>query len=271
MQSDLYLENEERNKNVGLLIALVLHALLTLICLRNVFTYYDPPLPDQNSIVITFDSEETSLEESVQESPDVENKDKNEPEPQKAANPNKSRTIESPKPQNQQDKAVVEEAVVKGGIVEDDKEKSQPISQAKSGPSKAEKEKAQLESQKSKFGSLFAKGTSASNNEEKGKDTSTALDNLVSGKGSVGKELGQRKVIYEPVIKESSQKTGKVAVRICVNQQGVVTSAKFTQKGSTTTDTHLVSIATKAAKKYKFSSSENPEECGNVIIEFTVK
>ncbi len=50
-------------------------------------------------------------------------------------------------------------------------------------------------------------------------------------------------------------------VKVCVNNLGNVISSKYTQRGSTTTDQHLASLATQGAKKYKFSPNDVPEQC----------
>jgi len=83
--------------------------------------------------------------------------------------------------------------------------------------------------------------------------------------------LSNRQVLFVPKIKDSSQKQGKVVVKICVNSAGDVISSKYTQNGSTTTDGYLVDLATKNARRYKFSKSTSPRQCGIVNIVFDVR
>jgi len=127
---------------------------------------------------------------------------------------------------------------------------------------------------KSKFNNLFAKGdqeAAASKGELNGKPDAKALEGISTGQGQTGSGFGDRQLLYAPTITDNSQKTGKVIIKICVDQSGKVSKAKYTQKGSTTTDAYLISLAEKNAKKYKFDTSSAAEQCGNVIIDFKLK
>ncbi len=127
---------------------------------------------------------------------------------------------------------------------------------------------------KSKFNNLAksANGTGApSKGAPSGHPDAAALEGITKGKGKAGNGLGSRGLLYAPVITDSSQQTGRVVVNICVNAQGKVISADFTQKGSTTTDSHLISLAVSNAKKYKFSESSTAEQCGDITIDFKLK
>lgn len=131
-----------------------------------------------------------------------------------------------------------------------------------------------LEENKSKFGSLFGQGSEgtvdANKGDELGKPDASALDAISSGKGTTGDGLNSRGIVFEPEIKDNSQKTGKVVVEVCVNNQGKVTSAKYTQRGSTTTDQYLVDLGVKNAKKYVFTPSDITEQCGSITINFVL-
>lgn len=146
---------------------------------------------------------------------------------------------------------------------------------------RAQKEKAEaeakaqaLEENKSKFGSLFGQGSTgteeAKKGDELGKPDASALDAMSSGKGTTGDGLNSRGIVFEPEIKDNSQKTGKVVVEVCVNSQGKVTSAKYTQKGSTTTDQYLADLGVKNARKYVFTASSIDEQCGSITINFVL-
>jgi outer membrane biosynthesis protein TonB len=132
---------------------------------------------------------------------------------------------------------------------------------------------------KSRFSDLFKSGGSKgeSDNPDKkagsitGEPNAAALDKISTGKGEASNGLGGRKIIYEPIITDNSQKTGRVVIRVCVDKSGKVVNAKFTQKGSTTTDSYLVDLAIRSAKKYKFTQSEIPEQCGDISIDFRLK
>lgn len=93
-----------------------------------------------------------------------------------------------------------------------------------------------------------------------------------SGVGeSIGGGLGGRKVIGRPSMVDNTQKTGKVAVRVCVDGDGRVTSAGYTQLGSTTTDSVLRNKAESWARQYRFAASNAPEQCGTITFDFRVK
>lgn len=88
---------------------------------------------------------------------------------------------------------------------------------------------------------------------------------------SIGDGLGGRRVVGRPSMVDDTQKTGKVAIRVCVNSDGRVTSANYTQRGSTTTDSVLRSKAESWARGYRFAASDVAEQCGTITFDFRVK
>lgn len=64
---------------------------------------------------------------------------------------------------------------------------------------------------------------------------------------------------------------GKVVVLVDVNMAGVVTSASYTQSGSTTQDPALVNAAVAAAKKARFKEAAAPTIGGRITYVFKVK
>jgi TonB family protein len=71
---------------------------------------------------------------------------------------------------------------------------------------------------------------------------------------------------------DDTQNTGRVAVRVCVNAEGIVTSAVYTQVGSTTTDGVLRSKAIDWARQYRFAPEPDvSEQCGTITFDFRVK
>ena len=95
------------------------------------------------------------------------------------------------------------------------------------------------------------------------------------GKGGTGgsPQLGMsgRKIIYFPPIIDNSQKFGRVVVNIKVDKDGTVVFAKATQKGSTTTDAYLYSLAEQAALKTKVNSDADAAEEQFGTITYTFK
>ncbi len=143
---------------------------------------------------------------------------------------------------------------------------------------KAKKEKAeqQLKNQKKQFGELFdqRKGPNAGDGDRGnpiGKSDEGAVDGLNGGTGKIGGGLSGRGLLYEPTIEDDSQIQGKVVIRVCVNKKGEVYEAKFTQKGSTTTDRRLVQLAEEAALKYLFTESKSDKQCGTITVDFKLR
>ncbi len=89
---------------------------------------------------------------------------------------------------------------------------------------------------------------------------------------SVGGGLGGRKIAQRGPINDTSQKAGKVVIKICVDGSGNVISADYTQSGSTTTDTELRSKALSAAKQYRFApGGSGGTDCGTLTFTFRLQ
>jgi membrane protein involved in colicin uptake len=292
MSESLSLNGEERNKNIGLIVSAIVHLLLTLLCFINAFNYYDPPPPPVAGIVVSLGipDEEESLSEELAASELSELTPSNSSdEPSETKDPTNS-DIEPEASKIESSTTVTKSDVVaksksdvktkpKGPSAEEIALQTERdrIAKAKAEKAKAEaSKKAELDKSKQKFSDILGKGKGSANQggnkgDPEGDSNAKVLDNLSKGSGSIGAGLGNRSVVFEPTISESSQKTGKVVVVICINSKGKVISAKYTQSGSTTTDAKLVRIAERAAKKYVFTESATPEQCGNVVIEFKVR
>ncbi len=77
-----------------------------------------------------------------------------------------------------------------------------------------------------------------------------------------------RSLIQPPVVKGQNPKSGTVVVKMCIDLEGNVKTAKFTQRGSTTFDKRLRNMAIEAAKQAKFSKGLDQEECGTITFKF---
>ncbi|HQV78981.1 MAG TPA: cell envelope integrity protein TolA [Chitinophagales bacterium] len=89
------------------------------------------------------------------------------------------------------------------------------------------------------------------------------------GGNSAGYNLAGR--TWKPyMIKDDSQKTGKVVVMIKVDRNGNVLYAKYQQKGSTTSDLYLIKLAEEGAMKTKFSANSTAveEQVGTITYKF---
>jgi TonB family protein len=114
-------------------------------------------------------------------------------------------------------------------------------------------------------------GKPGSQGDPNGDPNSNVLEGISTGSGRVGGGLGSRGVLHEPQINDRSQKTGRVVISVCVDKNGKVYKAEYTQKGSTTTDSELKEIARKAALQFKFTPSEIEDQCGTITVDFKVK
>lgn len=112
---------------------------------------------------------------------------------------------------------------------------------------------------------------SDTNGAEDGAPDKTNTEGLSTGIGDIGGGLSGRDVVSRPNITDNSQATGKVVVKVCVNNEGKVISAKFTQKGTTATDLGLIKTAEQGVKKYVFSPGELDKQCGTITVNFKLQ
>lgn len=285
-----HIEQEERDRKV-LLFSVGLHVIILLLLFLPIFSGFSNPEaePLQGVIVdLSYHNEgngervtENTNSKSAEKLPDVK------PEPVQEI-------AEKPTPKAVQAVPVVSKTIVETEVDVVVKEKAKKEAEAKIVAEEAAKKKAEAEARKkaeeakkqaeynkskSKFSDLFKSGSSKGNSDNPDKNAgsvtgepdATALDKISTGKGKAGNGLGGRGIVYEPKITDTSQKTGRVVIRVCVDQTGKVTTAKFTQKGSTTTDSYLVNLALKNAKKYRFTESDASEQCGDISIDFKLK
>jgi outer membrane biosynthesis protein TonB len=280
----IFLENEKEHRSAGFILSILIHLALLLILLIN-FLNYTPLEPGQKGIVITFgtvdgnegdplattDEEEESdvkseLEEISKSSPTAPPKTPPLPEKPKVI-AEKSPVVVDQKPISKPTPPQKTEAEKKAE--EEAERKRAAEAEAQKKAAEKARRKQEMEEKKEKFGNLLSgKGEGESN---QGDPDASKLENLSQGSGLVGGGLANREVVLEPNIQEKSQKAGTVVVKICVNSDGDVVEANYTQKGSTTTDAALVEVAERAAKQYKFTFSTITKQCGTVTIKFVVK
>ena len=127
----------------------------------------------------------------------------------------------------------------------------------------------------STFGKKDKKGTGdnkkpgPTGDPDSGGDSPTGKIGVTAG-GDIGGGLSGRGVRARSLPSNNSGKFGTVVIKICVNPDGNVVSARYVQKGSTTSAGVLKSLAVNAAKKYKFQSNPNApdKQCGTVTFKF---
>jgi len=93
-----------------------------------------------------------------------------------------------------------------------------------------------------------------SNSSKTGGTANTNTHN--SGDGGDDSELSEgvfgRKVKFRPNIKGLTKKKGKIAIKVCVSQEGTVIASKFLRKFSTIYDAKLIANAMRATRRYRF-------------------
>jgi membrane protein involved in colicin uptake len=282
-KSDL-LHKEQENKRKGFVISLIIHIVIFLFFFIRIMSV--PELPESGGILLAFgepdagmdtempvnadESEASSTKvssQSAENEPEVISKEKDDLAPVKAKDNDKTKKPAEKKPEVvKKDTKAAAEA----------KNKAESDKKAKETADKKAADELAMANQKKKYSDMLGKGkgsnsTSGNQGSEKGTPDGKALEGISKGSGRVGGGLTGRGVEYEPSFSDNSQKTGKVSLSICVNSEGKVSKAEFTQKGSTTSDVYLIEIARKSAMKYRFSKSEIDSQCGTVTIDFKVQ
>lgn len=113
--------------------------------------------------------------------------------------------------------------------------------------------------------------TTGTTGREDGNTSGEALDGISTGSGVLGGGISGRKIVGKPSISDQSQNTGTVNVKVCVDSDGNVTSANYTQAESTTTNAALIAKAVAGARKYKFDKNDRDSQCGTIKINFKVQ
>jgi TonB family protein len=96
-----------------------------------------------------------------------------------------------------------------------------------------------------------------------------------TGKGETGSgaDVSGRSSKSKPSPPNNPGINGTAVIKICVDPKGNVTSAEFTQKGSSITSEKAIQEAISNAKKWTFNADPMAidEQCGKVTYKFEVK
>lgn len=295
-------QQEKKNSNRGKVISVVVHIGLILLALLPLLHYPDPP-PGQEGIVVNLglpdigdgdnNAGPTAPAEPLpaEETPEVE-ESQPEPEPEEVQpdpvpekevveteDPNeialKRKKEEERKKQEEADRQKKLEEAKKKAEAE---AKRQAEAEAKRKAEEEAKRKAEADKLKNDIGGLFGDGGGKGNTgkpgnqgDPNGDPNASNLEGISTGSGRVGGGLGSRGVLKSPTVAENSQKAGTVVVSVCVDASGKVTSAEYTQRGSTTADSQLVNAAIRNAKNWQFSDGSVDKQCGTISYNFKVK
>lgn len=262
---------DPRSQGKGWIVSLITHIIfLALLFIPMIAS--TPPIEEEEGLLVSLGLPDEGEGDVVLS----DNEDK--PEPQPETEPQEPvKEISTHKPEKQATSKVVtsneqDEVRVKAAEA---RKQAQADSQRKAAE-EAKKQVAYNNTKKS-YGDLLGgsgkgdTGKSGNQGDPSGDPNAKALEGISKGSGRVGGGLGNRGVVHEPKISDASQKTGRVVISVCVDKNGKVVKANYTQKGSTTTDSELKDIARKAAMQFKFTDSEVEEQCGTITVDFKVK
>jgi TonB family protein len=263
---------EQSSQGKGWIVSLVTH-IIVIALLFVTMTITKLPPPEQEGLLVNLglqdegQGQETPKGETEEVTPDpAENQEQDPIQPTSSRAPVKQvaqKTITS----NEASDVNVKAADAKKKANADAKQKADE---------EAQRQKAYNTTKKS-YGDLLGSGGKGntgkpgSQGDPNGDPNSNVLEGISNGSGRVGGGLGKRGVLHEPKIDDKSQKTGRVVISVCVDKNGKVIKAEYTQKGSTTTDSELKEIAKKAAMQFKFTLSEIEEQCGTITVDFKIR
>ncbi|WP_236975125.1 energy transducer TonB family protein [Membranihabitans maritimus] len=272
-------QTDPKDKKKAMRTSIIVNTILLILLLFPFMSFQVPP-PGEQGILVSFGAPDMG---SGNDSPDTQQEEKVEPKP-----------VEETPPPPQEPEIVEEQAIEEEVVTQEDPaavalkkkeeeerkrqeelERQKELEEQRKAEEEAKK-KAEFEESKKQFGDLFGKGKGKTDKpgnqgDPLGDPNSDNLEGLSTGSGNVGGGLGGRAVRHIPKVIEQSQKTGRVVVRVCVDEQGNVTESSFTQKGSNTGDSQLINTALKFARQYKFSQSSVSKQCGTITFEFKVR
>ena len=299
---------EPKYRNIARVLSGIIGILFIILVLIPLFFPPDPP-PGQAGILVSFgepnigsgnevsappapaeeteEVEDTSEPEEVEPEevePDVSEPDVSEPEPPQ---PDPKKVIEDQaskeralkKKKEQERKEAERKEQERKKEIEREKERKRKEAERKQREAEeAERKRKEDEAAKLKgeIGGLFNQtgdgkgdtGKDGNQGDPNGDPNSDNLEGVSTGTGMVGGGLANRGG-KGPKLTNNSSNTGKVVIKVCVDENGRVTSADFRLRGSTTQSSYLKNIAIKNAKRWNFKRGEI--DCGTITYNFRAK
>ncbi|NUO02275.1 MAG: energy transducer TonB [Saprospiraceae bacterium] len=290
-------QKQQKDKERSLIATFVFHFILIVLAMLPFMSYQIPP-PGQEGILVNLglpdvgqgdenagpaetaeEEEETIPEEEVQPEPQPETpREETKPEPVKEKEVIKTEDPEAialRRKKEQEKKAQEEQERVER---EEARKKAEADAKKKAEAEAEARRKADAQKTKDQIGGLFGNGKGKGNTGKPGNQgdpggdpNSDILTGISTGSGKVGGGLGSRGVSSSPKVTDNSQKQGTVVLEVCVDGDGNVTSAKYTQRGSSTTDSQLVSVAEANARRWKFTPGGPDKQCGTITYNFKLQ
>ncbi|KAA3622082.1 MAG: TonB family protein [Bacteroidetes bacterium] len=282
---------EEKNKKRGIRAAVLFNVALILLALIPIIRFQDPPpgqegilvnlgIPDvgqgdENAAAAEIQEEEATVEEEQQEEEveEVESEPESDPEPVEkeivTTEDPEAIAIKKQKEKEAREKREAEaEAKRKAEAEAEAKRKADAERKAKEDAANKLKEGLGLEGLGKGKGNT---GKDGNQGDPGGDPNSDILTGVSTGSGTVGGGLGSRGRVKSPRVQENSQAAGTVVLNVCVDSDGNVISATYTQRGSTTGNSQLKAAAVRNAKQWKFSKGGPDKQCGTITYNFKVQ
>jgi len=273
---------EIRNKNKARLWTMLWAVLLLILLVLPMLTYQDPP-PGQEGILVNLglpdqgegdENAGPSQPQPAREEPQEprESQEQVEPEPEDEMTEKEVVTTEDP------DAVALEKAREEQARKEQEaREQARKEAEARR---KAEEEAARKQAEanelKDQLGGLFGTGegkgetsTKGNQGDPEGDPNADRLKGISTGPGELGGGLGGRGVLSAPEFNDDTQVQGAVTIKVCVNENGEVTSAKFSTTGTTISDGSLIKKAEENARKWKFTPGKRA--CGTIKYDLKIK
>lgn len=263
--------NEKSSQGKGWMASFITHLIIVAVLFLPMIASM-PPQEEEEGLLVSLglpdegQGEEAPSKEALEPSP-----------PQESTPDEPVEKMTTRKPEKQVTSKVVTSNEQNEVMVKETEAKKQAQAEAqRKAAEEARKQEAYNKTKKS-YGDLLGgdgkgnTGKAGSQGDPSGDPNAKALEGISKGSGRVGGGLGSRGVLHEPQINDRSQKTGRVVISVCVDKNGKVIKADYTQKGSTTTDSELKDIAKKAALQFKFTTSEIEEQCGTITVDFKIR
>ncbi len=286
--------HEREDKRRAMITSTMLYTLLIILLILPILHYPDPP-PGQEGILVNLGADFGQGDENAPEESADTPQDQPEEETSPAEETQAEETPETPPEKTTQaveevpEKEVVHttdpqaEAIKKREEERKRQEKIEADRKRKEQEEAERKRKAEEEANKKKeqIGGAFGGSTGSgkgntgkqgNQGDPNGDPNAVNLEGVSVGTGNVGGGLSNRGVLSSPRITDNSQEQGTVVIKVCVDRNGKVISAEYTQNGSTTNSANLRKKAIANAKRWKFSKSNAVDkQCGTIKYTFKLQ
>lgn len=284
--------DDEQNKKRGMMASVAFHVILVMLAILPLLTFPDPPpgqagilvnlgLPDEGqgsenagpSEPVTAEEVPEQPQEEVAPPPSEPKPSKPEPEPKKEVITTEDPSQVAIRKEQERKERERQEQLDQQRREQERLEQQRREQEAKA---KAEREAKEREAQelKNSIGGLFGDGGGKGetgkpgNQGDPGGDPNADRVTGISTGSGVVEGFGGRGAIRQDKPQDNSQEQGKVVVKACIDSDGNVISAEFTQAGSTATSSRLKQLAVSSAKRWKFAPGNVDKQCGTITFNF---